>query len=34
MQSLVFDRSYRNLLKAIVVSQFKRREQGSILGIL
>ena len=34
MQSLVFDRRYRNLLRAVVVSQFKRREQGSLLGVL
>jgi len=34
MQPLVFDRSYRNLLRAIIISQFKRREQGSLLGVL
>lgn len=34
MQSLVLDRSHRNLLRAIIVSQFKRREQGTVLGVL
>jgi len=34
MQSLVFDHRYRHLLRAVVVSQFKRREQGSLLGVL
>lgn len=34
MQSLVFDRNYRNLLREIIISLFKRRKQGSILGVM
>lgn len=34
MHSSMFDHRYRNLLRAIVFSQFKRREQGSLLGVL
>jgi lipopolysaccharide transport system permease protein len=33
MKVLLYDRNYRNLLRVIMMSQFKRREQGSILGV-
>ena len=34
MISRVSDQRYRNLLRAIIVAQFVRREQSSILGVL
>jgi len=33
IHSMLFDQSYRNLLRALVFSQFKRRDQGSLLGV-
>ena len=33
IQSLLFDQKYRDLLRALVFSQFKRRDQGSLLGV-
>jgi lipopolysaccharide transport system permease protein len=34
VQSIVLDHRYRSLLRAVVVSLFKRRQQGSLLGVL